>query len=197
MSATTHRYLILHGIDGSSGSHWQNWLAHRLGEQGHEVCFPDFPNPGKPNLDEWDELLDRELAQGVDTTLVAHSLGAYLWLRHASGRCAFPVRRALLVAPPGKKVVETSNRIDAGSPFRFDALGIRRAAGEILLVGSTADPFCPAGFQNEYAIPLNLSYMETPAHTGHLNIESGFGPWEFALEWALRSNRPSAKACLK
>ncbi|MFM2197141.1 MAG: hypothetical protein RLZZ505_573 [Verrucomicrobiota bacterium] len=187
MSNAAHRFLILHGLNGSPEGHWQHWLAGQLLQRGHEVCFPELPNPGEPHLDRWNSVLHRELCQELDTTLFAHSLGAYLWLRYASGGSAFRVRRALLVSPPGRQEVAANSRINAASHIGFNAAHIRSAADEILLVGSASDPFCSAGFAKEYAIPLGINYLETPSHTGHLNIESGFGSWDFALEWALRS----------
>lgn len=192
MTTTPHRYLILHGLDGSPEGHWQHWLACQLRERGHEVSFPQMPSPSSPNLDYGNGLLHLELAQSVDTTLIAHSLGAYLWLRYASKRYAFPVKRALIVAPPSRSLIESCPRVAAARPFQLDGPKIRRSAGEILLVGSSADPYCPEGFEVEYATRLGIRFLATPASTGHINAESGFGPWNLALDWAVQPFKPRA-----
>ncbi len=69
--------LILHGIGGHAGIHWQQWLHDELQKQGFTVIMPDLSNSGHPNRKEW----LAEIAQSVqsvntkDLVIVGHSLG--------------------------------------------------------------------------------------------------------------------------
>jgi predicted alpha/beta hydrolase family esterase len=90
-------------LNGAGPDHWQRWLATQLADAGREVIFPALPNPDSPLLQEWlpalSEALDGLPADGYD--LVAHSLGAVLWLHHAAAASPAPVpARVALVAMP-------------------------------------------------------------------------------------------------
>src|ERR1700712_291706 len=95
--------VILHGLNGAPGEHWQRWLAEQLTAAGREVIFPDLPNCDSPRLEEWLPALTDTLAglpaDGYD--VVAHSLGAVLWLHHAvnPGNSPAPARVALVAMP--------------------------------------------------------------------------------------------------
>lgn len=180
--------LVLHGLGGSPAGHWQAWLAQELartkGRQG-AVRFPELPSKESPNLLYWLGLLHLEVAaMGVSGTLIAHSLGAYLWLLYASLPNARPLGRVLLVAPPGANEVRASSLIRGHPTHAFDAERTGCAAREILLVGTSKDPYCPQGVCAEYARPLGLAYHELPPEAGHIHTETGYGPWPWVLEWA-------------
>ncbi len=69
--------LILHGITGHSGIHWQQWLHDSLVEQGHTVFMPDLPGGRYPKRSIWlntveEAVNDLELDNAV---IVGHSLG--------------------------------------------------------------------------------------------------------------------------
>ena len=45
-------FLILHGWQNHRPKdHWQHWLADRLGELGHQVTYPQLPDPDDPDLE--------------------------------------------------------------------------------------------------------------------------------------------------
>jgi predicted alpha/beta hydrolase family esterase len=179
-------FIILHGLDGSPQGHWQPWLANALEKDGQRVIAPEFPNPNRPDLVEWILRLHDQLVQtGPGATIIAHSLGAYLWLHYASRQGAIPARRVLLVAPPGIPEVRRSRRIVHGFQTPLSAPRIRSAGREILLVGTHRDPYCRRGFVETYAQPLQLPFIPLEDTAGHINLDSGFGPWPFALDWAL------------
>jgi predicted alpha/beta hydrolase family esterase len=70
--------LILHGIGGHAGIHWQQWLKDELQKKGHTVLMPDLPAPDRPDRTEWLNCI-KEATQGVDPAnlvIVGHSLGA-------------------------------------------------------------------------------------------------------------------------
>ena len=45
--------LIIHGINGYAGKHWQQWFYDELLHLGHTVIMPTMPNPDKPDREEW------------------------------------------------------------------------------------------------------------------------------------------------
>ncbi|MDX2809738.1 RBBP9/YdeN family alpha/beta hydrolase, partial [Streptomyces scabiei] len=102
-------FLILHGWQNlRPAAHWQHWLADRLTDLGHEVAYPQLPEPDDPDLERWLAELDALLGElaGRRITVVCHSLACLLWL-HAVARddvLSGPVDRVLLVAPPAPEV---------------------------------------------------------------------------------------------
>src|SRR4051812_10984939 len=94
-------FLILHGLSGSGPGHWQPWLAERLRADGHEVHFPDLPEPDTPDPEAWGrELLSAlEGVEGDERVVICHSLSCIAWLA-ACGQIERPVDRVALVAPP-------------------------------------------------------------------------------------------------
>ena len=69
--------LILHGIGGHAGIHWQQWLFDQLTKKGNQVIMPDLPNPDRPNREEWLQVA-RDSVRKVDLkdlVIVGHSLG--------------------------------------------------------------------------------------------------------------------------
>jgi predicted alpha/beta hydrolase family esterase len=175
-------FLFLHGWQGSEPEHWQRWLAAELAGRGHDVRFPDFTEPDTPDLDVWLRELREELARLApgDTTVLAHSLGCYLWLVHAAD-AQDPVDRVLLVAPPSPEAVAQIGPIDLPA---LDGDAVARAAGSTELVHADDDPYWPGGaapFAEALAIPAH----ELPGK-GHVNVAAGFGPWPEALAWCER-----------
>jgi hypothetical protein len=51
-----------------------------------------------------------------------------------------------------------------------------------LLVGSDNDDFTSVEEFEEIARALGVSCMILPG-AGHINLQSGYGPWPFAVEW--------------
>jgi predicted alpha/beta hydrolase family esterase len=56
-----------------------------------------------------------------------------------------------------------------------------------VLVGGDDDPMCPGGIARAYGAPLKMA-VTVIAGGGHLNVESGFGPWAAVLDWCGRDN---------
>ncbi|MFM9445466.1 RBBP9/YdeN family alpha/beta hydrolase [Streptomyces acidiscabies] len=58
----TSSFLILHGWQNHRPEgHWQHWLAARLTDLGHEVVYPQLPDPDNPELDVWLAEFERHL----------------------------------------------------------------------------------------------------------------------------------------
>jgi predicted alpha/beta hydrolase family esterase len=174
-------FLILHGYQGSGPGHWQRWLVGRLAEAGKDVVFPRLPDPDAPDLAAWRDRLDAELdALTAAPVVVCHSLGCLLWLHHvaAGGTGA---ARLLLVAPPSESGAPPALASFFPPPLRR----LRRTR----LVCSDNDPYCPEGARRLYAGPLNVP-ADVFRGGGHINPDSGFGPWPGVEAWCLRGSIP-------
>ena len=168
------RFLLLHGYEGNADGHWQTWLAGRLAEAGHDVAYPDLPDPFEPRLEPW--LATLEPLRRPGDVVLCHSLACPLWLHHRH-RGGPPAERALLVAPP-----TAASGVEALMDF-FPVPLERGLSPEARLVFSDADPYCPEGARSAYAEPLGVEGDELPGR-GHLNVDAGLGPWPAVEAWA-------------
>ena len=173
-------FLILHGWQGSGPDHWQTWLADRLAAAGEDVRSPDLPEPDTPSAAEWASVLHEQLAaMPGERTVLCHSLACLLWAREAAA-IEPPVDRVLLVAPPCP--VSPIPGVRDLYPTPLDAGAVRRSARHARVVGSDADPYCPAGAERSFARPLELPIDVLPG-AGHINPEAGYGPWPAVEAW--------------
>jgi predicted alpha/beta hydrolase family esterase len=175
-------FLMLHGLGGSGPGHWQRWLADRLRGAGHLVQFPDLPQPHVPDPAAWDRALAAELAalDGDERVVICHSLSCLTWLA-ASERLERPVDRVVLVAPPSAAAGLTE--LLPFFPITATAAGVARGARHTRLVCSDNDAYCPEGASRLYGEPLGLPVDLHPGG-GHLNVDSGLGPWPAIEAWA-------------
>jgi predicted alpha/beta hydrolase family esterase len=180
--------VVVPGWQGSGDGHWQTWLELRLAEDGRETRRPLFADVDRPDLDGWLAELRAVLADlpadGYD--VVAHSLGAVLWLHHVADPGDSPrAARVALVSPPSPATV--TPEIAEFFPPPMDVDTVRRGADGTVLVAGDADPWIPEGIAAAYGLPLKIATTIVPGG-GHLNTESGFGEWPAVLDWCRRDN---------
>lgn len=153
--------LIVPGLGDSGPDHWQTlWgrdhPAYRRVRQR---------NWRQPQVDEWVEALDREIRRAPSPVILAgHSLGCITIAEWARRRWA-DVRGALLVAP-----ADTDHR-----PF-FDGVPLRPLPFPSILVASENDPHLDLERAKWFAQHWG-SRLVNLGQAGHINVESGFGPW--------------------
>lgn len=179
--------VVIPGWHGSGAGHWQTWLEEQSETDGRPTIRPSF-DPERAVLSEWSTALRAVLsdlpADGYD--VVAHSLGAVLWLHHVAAPVDSPrAARVLLVSPP-------SPRLDIPDLAEFlppplDVDTVRRGADGTALVGSEGDPYLPEGVAAAYGVPLKMATTIVPGG-GHINVDSGHGPWPTVLDWCRRDN---------
>lgn len=70
--------LIIHGIGGHAGIHWQQWLHDELTKLDYEVLMPEMPNPDKPDRNAWLQTIKDVVGSSdlKNLTIIGHSLGA-------------------------------------------------------------------------------------------------------------------------
>ena len=176
-------FLILHGLGASGPGHWQTWLAARLRADGERVAYPDLPDADLPSLPAWRDALDGELAAlpAGESVVVCHSLACLLYLHHVADGGP-PADRVLLAAPPSE--ASGVAEIQDFFPVPLPALGPGAR-----VVCSDNDPYCPEGAAGLYGEPLGIPVDVLPGG-GHLNPETGFGPWPAVEEWCVHGDRP-------
>jgi uncharacterized protein len=179
----TTTFLILHGFQNHRPpGHWQHWLAGALRERGHEVRYPQLPEPDAPRLDDWLDALaehGERPADGGQFVVLGHSLGVLLWLRAVAAGRAPAADRVLLAAPPSPQVTASIPEI-AGFADGLDLTGLD--VKNARLVYGDDDPYCPEGADVHYGTPLGLDVDHVPGGA-HLNPDSGYGEWPDVLAW--------------
>jgi predicted alpha/beta hydrolase family esterase len=174
-------FLLLHGLDGSGPDHWQHWLADRLVADGADVRFPDLPDAADPAPGVWDRAVRAELeAAGPECVVLCHSLACLTWLRVASVSDRRLAARVALVAPPHTTEVPAVVRFKLA---RLAPKAVHRAAGETRIVWAPDDPYCPGGAAKSFGAPLRMT-GDRIERGGHLNTDSGYGPWPGIEAWA-------------
>lgn len=184
--------LMLHGRTGLSDDDWQNVVAGELAGLGVGVDVPRFTDPDEPEQDVWLTELGEHLAaapRDTERVVLAHSLGATLWLHHAA-RLAEPdpalrVDRALLVSTPDPISPRWAAPELAGfAPTPLDAAGLRRSTARAGLVVGDDDPLCPLDASVALAAELKVD-LDVIRGGGHLHAGTGYGHWPSMRDWVL------------
>ena len=156
------RVLVIPGLRGSGPAHWQSWLQSHF-RRAVRVEQDDWHTP---DLERWADRIGETLARepAGRWVAVAHSFGCLAltrWLRRG-GR---GVDAAVLVAP--------------ADPLKFSV------AGELpceplpvpsVLVASRTDPWMPFGSAVNWSRAWGSQLVDL-RDAGHINAESGHGPW--------------------
>jgi uncharacterized protein len=172
-----HTTLIVPGFHGSGADHWQSWLEDQLPDT-RRVRGIDWE---APVLARWACAVRDEIDVSPHAVwIVAHSFGCLAGIVAASDR-PDKIAGALLVAP--------------ADPARFGPLGLcddnaanlgpwlpqEQPGFPCVVVASTNDSWVRMSVAAYWAKRWDARLINLgPA--GHINIESGFGPWPYGLE---------------
>jgi len=183
MRSTT---LIVPGLHGSGPGHWQTWFESQL-DGAQRVTQDDW---GTAAIHVWAERIRQSIDAAVGKVwLVAHSFGCLASVVAAADR-SDRVAGALLVAP--------------ANPERFGLAGLHPELGGATAATSERAPITPVIPHRELAFPsvvvasVNDPWMRLTAASvwadrwgsqfecigsaGHINVDSGFGPWPQGLK---------------
>jgi predicted alpha/beta hydrolase family esterase len=173
--------LIIHGIGGHAGIHWQQWLHDQLVAQGHQVLMPDLPEPDHPDRKTWLAEIKKTL-NGVNLgqlTIVSHSLGAVTaldFIEQASGQ----INRLLSVAGFAKDYGAEMNSYFLSERL-IDFENVTEKLRWAAVIYSDKDPYVPQAALRYMADSLGVQPIIIPGG-GHLNSDAGFTEFPQLLE---------------
>lgn len=164
--------LILPGFMNSGPEHWQSRWQAKL-STASRVWEPIM---GDARKTDWVECLAKAVtAAEKPVVLVAHSLGV-ITTAHAASQLGGKVRGAFLVAPSNVERDNLTVGIDrAFAPVPRDPLPFPS-----VLIGSQSDPFCSFDKAGDFANAWGSALVDA-GDAGHINVDSGHGPWPEGL----------------
>jgi len=175
------KLLLLHGWGGSDFPHWQSWLAGEVAKEYGCVDFLRLPDFDHPKLDRWLEAASRELHGFAPDVVVCHSLGNTLWFHLCNaGLIEKNIKYLLLVAPPSMEcqIEELATFFPVETPKNL-------YAENSLMIVSDNDPYMD--MQEAKALQESLGVaMEVLHSAGHINADSGYGEWQWMLQYIKR-----------
>lgn len=196
MAASGESVLIVPGYRGSGESHWQSWLHRELvgsrvlsGVSWHE-----------PVLADWAERVREEIARApTPLWIVAHSFGCLATVIAVEDRPQ-NVAGVILAAPadPQRFHLLGLGRVDdrrLAVKTLADVLPVRALGVRGVLVASENDPWMSLPTAQQWAHDWEVTMVNAGA-AGHINAESGFGPWPGVLDLlaALQSETANTQA---
>ncbi len=165
--------LLIPGLGNSINGHWQQrWLDKMRTAQ----CV-EQDNWDTPEREKWVSNIQRAIMLATrPVVLVGHSLGVLAIVHAAQEFSDTKVRGAFLVAPPDvdenkavpKPTLPFANVPNAPLPFPS------------ILVASDNDPYCTLERAGDLANAWG-SEFHAAKEAGHINVESGHGPWPEGL----------------
>ncbi|WP_108396416.1 RBBP9/YdeN family alpha/beta hydrolase [Devosia submarina] len=164
--------LILPGLGGSQAGHWQVRWAERM----NNAAIVEQADWNEPDLTDWVDTIDQAARLTTrPVVLVAHSLSV-IAVAQASSKLPSNVRGAFLVAPPDIELSAAApEETHAFRPISRDPLPFPS-----LLVASANDPLCAIDRAVEFATCWGSDFHQA-GEAGHINVESGHGPWPEGL----------------
>lgn len=178
------RVLIVPGLHDSGPGHWQTWLQSQY-QGAVRVVQADWH---RPDLLRWSDRIAQTLARHDPRTqwiAVGHSFGC-LALAHHLGLMRAVQRQWVRPADSGHLSVRggiaSAFMVAPASPDKFDIRNLLPTEGlglPGLLVGSDTDPWMAADEAQRWAQTWGLRF-DNAGDAGHINVESGHGPWPLA-----------------
>lgn len=157
--------LIIPGLHSSGPAHWQSWFEEHI-PGTIRVIQSDF---SKPDLAAWTQRIRRDITRTPGKLILAgHSFGA-LAAAQASADHSDRIAGALLVAPADPERFGIAELLPQ-HPLPFPAV----------VVGSTNDPWMSLDRAAYWADTWGADFVNLGA-AGHINVDSGFGPWPEGL----------------
>ncbi|MEP3278168.1 MAG: alpha/beta hydrolase [Stappiaceae bacterium] len=173
MKTSDASVLIVPGYKGSGPDHWQSRWEAKL-SAAHRVEQKDWETP---HLRDWiDTLVTAVNRAEKPVILVPHSLGVAAVIRAVSNFQTGKVVGAYMVGLPD---VESITHVPAAlqhfGPLPTDPLPFPSR-----LIASRNDPYCAFARAEHFAHAWG-SHFQDAGEVGHINEESGHGPWPEGL----------------
>ena len=157
--------LIIPGLNSSGLAHWQTWFETRLPD-AVRVVQSDWKSADLP---QWSRRVRREISRHEGPILIAaHSFGVLAAVQAAEDHRE-RIAGALLVAPADPDKFGVSEHLPQGQ------LGFPTT-----IVASLNDPWLSIDKAARLAARWGSNFIDIGA-AGHINAETGFGPWPYGL----------------
>lgn len=176
--------LIIPGWSSSGPDHWQTRWERNL-KTAKRVDQNDWINPSRQD---WVSKIVESVVRSVrPVMLVAHSLGT-IAVAHAGQKLSklpAPPIGAFLVAPAdvehSKDWPSTDGYILSTEVQKsFTPLPLNRLPFPSLVVASSNDPYCSLERARHFADAWGSAFIVS-GNVGHINVNSGHGPWPDGL----------------
>lgn len=173
--------LVVPGYRGSGPAHWQSWMQELL-PGARRLGGVDWQSP---RIAQW----SREVAGEIDAAraplwIVAHSFGCLAAVAAAAGR-EERVGGLMLVAPADPERFAEAGCRDTTDPNAPQSIARHLPVGVLnvpsLVVASTNDPWLRVDLARLWARRWGSQFIDA-GPVGHINVDSGFGPWPAGLE---------------
>ena len=164
--------LILPGLGGGTNEHWYaRWHAGL--KTARRVDLADWDDPSR---DDYVAAIATAVADAdKPVVLIAHSLGVVAAVHAASHLPPAKVRGAFLAGTPDLDRHGLFPNAESFLPVPRDPLPFPSLA-----VVSRTDPWCPFDVAEDLAAAWGSRLIDV-GDSGHLNAESGHGPWPEGL----------------
>ncbi|MBP9798347.1 serine hydrolase family protein [Candidatus Woesebacteria bacterium] len=166
-------FLIIHGIGGEAGIHWQKWLHDNLAKAGHTVIMPSLSEPNRPDRATWLAEITA-LAKDVpseELIIVGHSLGVTAALDYIS---SLSTKLHGLISVSG---ISEDYGVELNGYYlmerTIDFAKVKSHVDNIKVFYGDNDPYVPQETLQKVADGLEIK-SRIIKNGGHLNTEAGF-----------------------
>ena len=165
--------IFVPGQGGSGQEHWQTRWEQKL-VSARRVVQPDWERPNKKL---WVDNIVTALNEATKPAIIiAHSMGVLASVAAMQQVKNTQLAGAFLVAPAGKAYVISTDTVD----HAFADISHAPLPVPSTLIASHSDPFCPFLDAEEMAFAWGSAFVDA-GESGHLNVDSGHGPWPEGL----------------
>lgn len=177
--------LIIHGIGGYAGIHWQRWLHDELLRRNLHVLMPNLPNPQKPDRKEWLSTV-LELTRNInpsDLIIVGHSLGVATAMDMIE---AVNKKVSMLVSVSG---LYRDYGLELNSYFlkkrNINMAKVKSLISKVVIVYGDNDPYVLQDMHQKLSANLDVKPLVIKSG-GHLNTDAGFSAFPLLLNIIIR-----------
>lgn len=168
-----NNYFIIPGLGNSGSAHWQTWLE-KNGSGFRRIQQKEWD---APDCNTWTSTIEKTVIpfNPENVILIGHSLGCAT-IAHWAATYRRKIRGALLVAPS-----DLESPVYQFPNTGFDPFPIAPIPFKTIVVASSNDPWVSIERAKYFARNWGSELVEIgPA--GHINADSGHGPWPECLD---------------
>lgn len=166
-------YFIIPGLGNSEPEHWQTFFE-KSGGNFQRINQQEWETPA---CRDWVTTIDKAIS-GYDPAtviLIGHSLGCTT-IAHWATQAKKIIKGALLVAPS-----DIENPVYTFPATGFAPIPKTKINFPTIVVASTDDPWVSIERAKHFAEQWGSKFIDI-GKAGHINVASGYGPWQQGLD---------------